>query len=63
MRMRRVVRSGSAFVTQVGAAMLKAVATSVALGILVVSVMQYMGVPVPTAHDLLGGLTRLTHFQ
>jgi phosphate/sulfate permease len=43
--------------------MLKAVATSVALGILVVSVMQYMGVPVPTAHDLLGGLTRLTHFQ
>jgi hypothetical protein len=39
--------------------MVKAIVTSVALGVLVVSVMQYMGVPVPSAHDLLGGLTRL----
>jgi hypothetical protein len=53
----------SAFVTQVGAATVKAVVTSVALGVLVVSVMQYIGVPVPSAHDLLGGLTRFTHFQ
>jgi len=50
-------------VTQVGAAMLKAIVTSVALGVLVVAVMQYMGVPVPSANDLLGGLTRLTHVQ
>ena len=63
MRMRRVFRSTSAFVTQVGAAMLKAIVTSVALGVLVVSVMQYMGVPVPSAHDLLGGLTRLARGQ
>ncbi|HJT66353.1 MAG TPA: hypothetical protein VJ749_07865 [Pyrinomonadaceae bacterium] len=63
MRMRRMFRSASAFVTQVGAAMLKAIVTSVALGVLVISVMQYAGVPVPTAHDLLGGLSRLTHFQ
>ena len=41
--------------------MLKAVVTSVALGVLVASVMQYMGVPVPSAHDLLGGLSRLAH--
>jgi hypothetical protein len=43
--------------------MVKAIVTSVALGVLVVSVMQYMGVPVPSAHDLLGGLTRLAHGQ
>jgi phosphate/sulfate permease len=63
MRMRRMVRSTSAFVTQMGAAMVKAVVTSLALGILVVSVMQYIGVPVPTAHDLWGGVSRLTRFQ
>jgi len=50
-------------VTQVGAAMLKTIVTSVALGVVLISVMQYIGVPVPTAHDLLGGLSRLTHFQ
>jgi hypothetical protein len=43
--------------------MVKAIVTSVALGVLVVSVMQYMGVPVPSAHDLLGGLTRLARGQ
>ncbi|HEY8412441.1 MAG TPA: hypothetical protein VIK76_13595 [Pyrinomonadaceae bacterium] len=63
MRIRRVTRSVSAFTTQLGAAMVKAIVTSVALGVLVVSVMQYMGVPVPSAHDLLGGLTRLAHGQ
>jgi hypothetical protein len=63
MRMRRMVRSTSAFVTQMGAAMLKAVVTSVAVGVLVVSVMQYIGVPVPSAHDLLGGLSSLTRFH
>ena len=63
MRMRRVFRSTSAFVTQVGAAMLKAIVTSIALGVILISVMQYAGVPVPSAHDLLGGLSRLTHFQ
>lgn len=63
MRMRRVFRSASAFVTQVGAAMVKAIVTSVALGVLLIGVMNYVGVPVPTAHDLLGGLSRLTHLQ
>ena len=63
MRMRRVARSVSAFVTQMGIAMLKALITSVALGVVLVSVMQYIGVPVPSAHDLLGGLSRWTHFQ
>ena len=48
---------------QMGAAMLKALITSLALGVVLVSVMQYIGVPVPSAHDLLGGLSRLTHLQ
>ncbi len=59
MRMRRVVRSISTFLSQLGVALLKTVVTSVVLGAVVVSVMQYMGVPVPSAHDLLGGVSRL----
>jgi len=59
MRIRRLMRCVSAFLTQLGASLLKAVITSVVLGLVVVSVMQYMGVPVPSAHDLLGGITRL----
>ena len=61
MRIRRLFRSLSAFFTQLGIAMLKAVLTSVVLGAVVVSVMQYMGVPVPSAHDLMGGIERLAH--
>jgi hypothetical protein len=61
MRIRRLFRSLSAFFTQLGIAMLKAVLTSVVLGAVVVAVMQYMGVPVPSAHDLLGGVSKLAH--
>jgi phosphate/sulfate permease len=61
MKIRRLFRSLSAFFTQLSLAMLKAVVTSVVLGVVVVSVMQYMGVPVPSAHDLIGGLSRLAH--
>ncbi|HET9525949.1 MAG TPA: hypothetical protein VFO99_07270 [Pyrinomonadaceae bacterium] len=59
MRIRRLLRFLSAFFTQLAASLLKAVVTSVVLGFVVISVMQYMGVPVPSAHDLLGGITRL----
>jgi hypothetical protein len=61
MKIRRLFRSLSAFFTELSLAMLKAVVTSVVLGAVVVSVMQYMGVPVPSAHDLLGGLSKLAH--
>jgi phosphate/sulfate permease len=61
MKIRRLIRSLSAFFTELSMAMLKAVVTSVVLGAVVVSVMQYMGVPVPSAHDLIGGLSRLAH--
>ena len=59
MRIRRVFRSVSTFLTQFFGAFVKAVATSMVLGVFVVSIMQYMGVPVPSANDLIGGLSRL----
>ena len=59
MRIRRLLRSVSTFLTQLGAALLKTVCTSVVLGMVLVSVMQYMGVPVPSAHELLSGISRL----
>jgi hypothetical protein len=58
-RIKRFVRSASTFLTQLGAAVLKTVVTSIVLGFVVIAVMQYMGVPVPSAHDLLGGVKRL----
>ena len=40
---------------------MKAVITSAVLGIVVVSVMHYMGVEVPNADDLLRGVSKLAH--
>jgi hypothetical protein len=60
-RIRRVLRHLSSFITQLGLAFLKAIVTSIILGIAVVSVMHYMGVPVPSADDLLRGVSRLAH--
>jgi hypothetical protein len=59
MRIRRVFRSVSTFVNGLAGAAVKAIVTSIVLGMVVVAVMHYMGVPVPSAHDLLGGLSRL----
>ena len=61
MRIRRYSRKISTFLTQLGAALLKAVLTSFILGIVVVSIMHYMGVPVPSGDDLLRGVSRLAH--
>ena len=63
MRIRRVARSVSSFTTQVGAGLVKTLVTSLALGMVLVAVMQYMGVPVPSAHDVLGGISRLAHLN
>jgi hypothetical protein len=60
-RIRPVLRHLSSFTTQLTVALLKAVVTSIILGIAVVSIMHYMGVPVPSADDLLRGVTRLAH--
>ena len=60
-RIRRVLRPVSTFLTHLGAAFLKALVISVVLGTIVVSVMHYMGVPVPHAADLLRGVSRLAN--
>ena len=59
MKFRRYLRKLSSFLTQLGGAMLKAALTTFILGILLVSIMHYMGVPVPSARDLLRGLTHM----
>ena len=61
MRIRRYLRKVSKFTMQVGAALVKAVLTTFILGIVVVSIMHYMGVPVPSSDDLLRGVERLAH--
>jgi len=61
MKIRRYLRKGSAFLAQLGAALLKALLTTVVLGIIVVSIMHYMGVPVPSGDDLMRGVERLAH--
>ena len=58
---RRFFRAVSVFMAQLGAALVKAVVTSALLGVVLVSVMHYMGVPVPSAGDLLRGVSRLAH--
>ena len=61
MRIRRYLRKVSSFLTQLSAALVKAALTTVILGIVVVSIMHYMGVPVPSSDDLLRGVERLAH--
>jgi hypothetical protein len=61
-KIRRASRSVSTFLTQLGTALVKTVVTSMVLGVVVVSVMHYMGVPVPSANDLLRGASRLANF-
>ena len=61
MKIRRYARKLSSFLTQLAVALLKAVVTSVILGVVVVSIMHYMGVPVPSGDDLLRGVSRLAH--
>ena len=59
MRIRRILTHVSSFLTQLGAALLKAVLTSAILGMVLVSVMHYMGVPIPSTDELLRGVSRL----
>ena len=61
MKIRRAVKKVSSFVAQLGVALVKAVLTSAILGMVLVTVMHYMGVPVPSADDLLRGVSRLAH--
>jgi hypothetical protein len=61
MRIRRYAKKFSSFLTQLCVALLKAAVTSVVLGVVIVSIMHYMGVPVPSGDDLLRGVERLAH--
>ena len=61
MRIQRYLRKVSSFLTQLGAALVKAALTTFILGIVVVSIMHYMGVPVPSSDDLLRGVERLAN--
>ena len=63
MRVQRYLRKVSKFMTQLGAAMVKAVLTTFILGVVVVAIMHYMGVPVPSSDDLLRGVERLAHVR
>ena len=60
-RIRRVLRSLAMFLSNLVGALLKAVVTSMVVGVFVVSVMHYMGVPIPSAMELLRGVSRLAH--
>jgi hypothetical protein len=59
MRMRRVIRAVTSFLTQLCVALVKAVVTCVVVGLFLVTIMHYMGVPVPSADDMLRGVSRL----
>ncbi len=61
MKIERVVKKVSSFVTQLAIALIKAVLTSAIVGIVLVTVMHYMGVPVPSATELLRGVSRLAN--
>ena len=61
MKTQRIVEKVSSFLAQLSLALMKAVLTSAILGMVLVTVMHYMGVPVPSADDLLRGVSRLAH--
>ena len=61
MKIQRIVKGISSFLTQLSVALIKAVLTSAILGMVLVTVMHYMGVPVPSTDDLLRGVSRLAH--
>ena len=63
MRMRRAAESVSTFMSQLFAALLKTLVTSAVLGLVLVTIMHHMGVPVPNVYELLRGVERLAHVR
>lgn len=61
MKIQRVVEKISSFLAQLSLALMKAVLTSAIVGMVLVTVMHYMGVPVPSAVEILRGVSRLAH--
>ena len=58
---RRFLRGFSMFLSNLLGALVKAVLTSVIVGVFAISIMHYMGVPIPSTVDLLRGVSRLAH--
>ena len=61
MRTDRAIKKVSSFLTQLSIALIKAILTSAIVGMVLVTAMHYMGVPVPTATELLRGVSRLAN--
>ena len=59
MKVQRFVGKVSTFLAQLSVALIKGVLMSVILGMVVVTAMHYFGVPVPSAVELLRGVSRL----
>jgi ABC-type multidrug transport system permease subunit len=59
MRVQRAFLSVSKFFSRLCTVLVKTVAASMILGVGLVLIMHYMGVPIPTAGDLLRGVSRL----
>jgi hypothetical protein len=47
------------FLSNLCGALLKTIVTSILVGIFVISIMHYMGVPIPSAIELLRGVSKL----
>lgn len=58
-RIKRISRSFSMFLSNLFGALVKTVITSVIVGVFVISIMHYMGVPIPSAIDLFRGVSNL----
>ena len=61
MKIERFIKKVSSFFAQLSIALMKAVLTSAIVGMVLVTVMHYMGVPVPSAGDMLRGVSRLAN--
>ena len=57
--LKRFLRGFSTFLSNLFGALVKAFVTSMVVGVVVISVMHYMGVPIPSAIDLLRGVENL----
>jgi hypothetical protein len=61
MTIQRFFMKASSFATKLGTALVKALLTTLVVGVFLMTVMHAMGVPVPTAHELLRGVSRLAN--
>jgi uncharacterized protein (DUF111 family) len=61
MTIQRFFTKASSFATKLSAALVKAAVMTIAVGVFLITVMHAMGVPVPSAQELLRGVSRLAN--